>query len=128
MFIFYLCLHPREYVGADRVLQPKVMMPCFLCFYVCVCVHFFGRFLHSSLPLLLVNLLTSSTLLDIRDHNTDSLQSLQLLLLRVNLRNFPSSTLPAFFAISFHIGIAAVLSLYVVFWLKVCYFALLFEI
>ncbi|CDP03756.1 unnamed protein product [Coffea canephora] len=48
-----------------------------------------------------------------------------LLLLRVNLRNFPSSTLPAFFAISFHIGIAAVLSLYVVFWLKLDLFTTL---
>ncbi|KAL3517710.1 hypothetical protein ACH5RR_020299 [Cinchona calisaya] len=41
-----------------------------------------------------------------------------LLLLRVNLRNFPSATLPALFAISFHIGIGAILSLYMIFWLK----------
>ncbi|KAL3531221.1 hypothetical protein ACH5RR_010543 [Cinchona calisaya] len=48
-----------------------------------------------------------------------------LLLLRVNLRNFPSSTLPAAFAIFFHIGIGAVLSLYTVFWLKLDLFTTL---
>ncbi|CAI9107615.1 OLC1v1007010C1 [Oldenlandia corymbosa var. corymbosa] len=41
-----------------------------------------------------------------------------LLVLRVNLKNFPSAALPAVFAIAFHLGIGAVLSLYFVFWLK----------
>jgi hypothetical protein len=38
----------------------------------------------------------------------------------VNLKNFPTSAVPATFAILFHLGIAAVLLLYVLFWLKVC--------
>ncbi|KAF2286800.1 hypothetical protein GH714_030413 [Hevea brasiliensis] len=42
-----------------------------------------------------------------------------LLRLGVNLKNFPSSSVPAIFAILFHLGIAAVLLLYVLFWLKV---------
>ncbi|KAF7153377.1 hypothetical protein RHSIM_Rhsim01G0262400 [Rhododendron simsii] len=42
-----------------------------------------------------------------------------LLRLGTNLKNFPTSTVPATFAILFHLGIAAVLSLYALFWLKV---------
>ncbi|XP_010265019.1 PREDICTED: dolichyl-diphosphooligosaccharide--protein glycosyltransferase subunit 2-like [Nelumbo nucifera] len=41
-----------------------------------------------------------------------------LLRLGVNLKNFPGSAVPATFAILFHVGIAAVLLLYVLFWLK----------
>ncbi|KZV22900.1 dolichyl-diphosphooligosaccharide--protein glycosyltransferase subunit 2-like [Dorcoceras hygrometricum] len=41
-----------------------------------------------------------------------------LLYLRANLKNFPRSTVPATFAIFFHLGIAAVLSLYAFFWFK----------
>lgn len=44
----------------------------------------------------------------------------QLLRLGVNLKNFPTSAIPATFGILFHVGIAAVLLLYVLFWLKVC--------
>ncbi|GMJ09062.1 HAPLESS 6, RIBOPHORIN II [Hibiscus trionum] len=36
----------------------------------------------------------------------------------VNLKNFPTNTVPATFAILFHVGIGAVLLLYVFFWLK----------
>ena len=43
----------------------------------------------------------------------------QLLRLGANLKNFPSSTVPATFGILFHVGIAGVLLLYVLFWLKV---------
>ncbi|KAJ0110539.1 hypothetical protein Patl1_01758 [Pistacia atlantica] len=42
-----------------------------------------------------------------------------LLRLGVNLKNFPASPVPATFAILFQLGIAAVLLLYVLFWLKV---------
>ncbi|KAH7577686.1 hypothetical protein JRO89_XS01G0285000 [Xanthoceras sorbifolium] len=42
-----------------------------------------------------------------------------LLQLGVNLKNFPTSSVPATFAILFHVGIAAVLLLYGLFWLKV---------
>lgn len=45
----------------------------------------------------------------------------QLLHLGVNLKNFPTSAVPATFGILFHVGIAAVLLLYVLFWLKVCH-------
>ncbi|GMI66434.1 HAPLESS 6, RIBOPHORIN II [Hibiscus trionum] len=38
--------------------------------------------------------------------------------LGVNLKNFPTNTIPATFAILFHVGIGAVLLLYVFFWLK----------
>ncbi|KAK8702031.1 hypothetical protein V6N13_020401 [Hibiscus sabdariffa] len=38
--------------------------------------------------------------------------------LGVNLKNFPTNTMPATFAILFHLGIGAVLLLYVFFWLK----------
>lgn len=48
-----------------------------------------------------------------------------LLRLGVNLKNFPSSTVPATFAILFHGGIAAVLLLYVLFWLKLDLFTTL---
>ncbi|KAL6968188.1 proteasome regulatory particle base subunit [Sarracenia purpurea var. burkii] len=48
-----------------------------------------------------------------------------LLRLGVNLKNFPTSTVPATFAILFHLGIAAVLSLYVLFWLKLDLFTTL---
>ncbi|XP_022728086.1 dolichyl-diphosphooligosaccharide--protein glycosyltransferase subunit 2-like [Durio zibethinus] len=41
-----------------------------------------------------------------------------LLRLGVNLKNFPTKALPATFAILFHVGIGAVLLLYVLFWLK----------
>ncbi|KDP26516.1 hypothetical protein JCGZ_17674 [Jatropha curcas] len=48
-----------------------------------------------------------------------------LLRLGINLKNFPSSPIPATFAILFHFGIAAVLSLYVLFWLKLDLFTTL---
>ncbi|KAJ9176456.1 hypothetical protein P3X46_011765 [Hevea brasiliensis] len=48
-----------------------------------------------------------------------------LLRLGVNLKNFPSSSVPAIFAILFHLGIAAVLLLYVLFWLKLDLFTTL---
>ncbi|KAA3474927.1 dolichyl-diphosphooligosaccharide--protein glycosyltransferase subunit 2-like [Gossypium australe] len=41
-----------------------------------------------------------------------------LLRLGVNLKNFPSNAVPATFATLFHVSIGAVLSLYVLFWLK----------
>ncbi|XWS76238.1 hypothetical protein CRYUN_Cryun01aG0158200 [Craigia yunnanensis] len=41
-----------------------------------------------------------------------------LLSLGVNLKNFPTKAVPATFAILFHVGIGAVLLLYVLFWLK----------
>ncbi|XVF32375.1 hypothetical protein REPUB_Repub17cG0076600 [Reevesia pubescens] len=41
-----------------------------------------------------------------------------LLHLGVNLKNFPTKAVPATFAILFHVGIGAVLLLYVFFWLK----------
>lgn len=47
-----------------------------------------------------------------------------LLQLGVNMNNFPSST-AAIFAILFHLGIAAVLSLYLLFWLKLDLFTTL---
>ncbi|ESW34552.1 hypothetical protein PHAVU_001G162000 [Phaseolus vulgaris] len=48
-----------------------------------------------------------------------------LLRLGVNLKNFPSSAAPAAYAILFHLGIAAVLLLYVLFWLKLDLFTTL---
>ncbi|GAB4861997.1 proteasome regulatory particle base subunit [Ancistrocladus abbreviatus] len=48
-----------------------------------------------------------------------------LLRLGVNLKNFPTATVPATFAILFHLGIAAVLGLYVLFWLKLNLFTTL---
>ncbi|XP_061367464.1 dolichyl-diphosphooligosaccharide--protein glycosyltransferase subunit 2 [Gastrolobium bilobum] len=48
-----------------------------------------------------------------------------LLRLGVNLKNFPGSAVPATFAILFHLGIAAVLLLYVLFWLKLDLFTTL---
>ncbi|KAK7345759.1 hypothetical protein VNO77_16370 [Canavalia gladiata] len=48
-----------------------------------------------------------------------------LLRLGVNLKNFPGSTVPTTFAILFHLGIAAVLLLYVLFWLKLDLFTTL---
>ncbi|KAL9285055.1 hypothetical protein ACSQ67_024585 [Phaseolus vulgaris] len=48
-----------------------------------------------------------------------------LLRLGVNLKNFPSSAAPATYAILFHLGIAAVLLLYVLFWLKLDLFTTL---
>ncbi|TKY52750.1 Dolichyl-diphosphooligosaccharide-protein glycosyltransferase subunit 2 [Spatholobus suberectus] len=48
-----------------------------------------------------------------------------LLRVGVNLKNFPGSTVPATFAILFHLGIAAVLLLYVLFWLKLDLFTTL---
>ncbi|XP_047316031.1 dolichyl-diphosphooligosaccharide--protein glycosyltransferase subunit 2-like [Impatiens glandulifera] len=41
-----------------------------------------------------------------------------ILCLGANLKSFPSSAVPATFSLLFHLGIAAVLSLYVLFWLK----------
>ncbi|KAI3668012.1 hypothetical protein L6452_43083 [Arctium lappa] len=48
-----------------------------------------------------------------------------LLRLGVNMKNFPTSTVPATFAILFHGGIAAVLVLYALFWLKLDLFTTL---
>ncbi|WOK98820.1 dolichyl-diphosphooligosaccharide--protein glycosyltransferase subunit 2 [Canna indica] len=48
-----------------------------------------------------------------------------LLRLGVNLKGFPSSSVPALFATLFHAGIAAVLMLYVFFWLKLDLFTTL---
>lgn len=48
-----------------------------------------------------------------------------LLRLGTNLKIFPTSTVPATFAILFHLGIAAVLSLYALFWLKLDLFTTL---
>ncbi|KAI3787831.1 hypothetical protein L2E82_00289 [Cichorium intybus] len=48
-----------------------------------------------------------------------------LLRLGVNMKNFPTSLVPATFAILFHGGIAAVLALYVLFWLKLDLFTTL---
>ncbi|XP_027935095.1 dolichyl-diphosphooligosaccharide--protein glycosyltransferase subunit 2-like [Vigna unguiculata] len=48
-----------------------------------------------------------------------------LLRLGANLKNFPSSTVPATFGILFHVGIAGVLLLYVLFWLKLDLFTTL---
>ncbi|KAF5782376.1 putative dolichyl-diphosphooligosaccharide--protein glycotransferase [Helianthus annuus] len=48
-----------------------------------------------------------------------------LLCLGVNMKNFPTSTVPATFAILFHGGIGAVLGLYVLFWLKLDLFTTL---
>ncbi|KAL1539659.1 proteasome regulatory particle base subunit [Salvia divinorum] len=42
-----------------------------------------------------------------------------------NLKNFPKSTVPSTFAILFHLGIAAVLALYALFWLKLDLFTTL---
>ncbi|KAF9686830.1 hypothetical protein SADUNF_Sadunf02G0030500 [Salix dunnii] len=47
-----------------------------------------------------------------------SIRTVKLLHLGVNLKNFPSSSVPAMFAVLFHLGIAAVLLLYGLFWLK----------
>ncbi|KAG6437896.1 hypothetical protein SASPL_102827 [Salvia splendens] len=41
-----------------------------------------------------------------------------LVQLRANLKNFPKATVPSTFALLFHLGIAAVLALYALFWLK----------
>ncbi|XP_028123466.1 uncharacterized protein LOC114320586 [Camellia sinensis] len=49
----------------------------------------------------------------------------QLLRLGVNLKKFPTSTVPATFAILFHVGIGAVLSLYLLSWLKLDLFTTL---
>ncbi|GMP93281.1 hypothetical protein CsSME_00043183 [Camellia sinensis var. sinensis] len=48
-----------------------------------------------------------------------------LLRLGMNLKNFPTATVSATFAILFHLGIAAVVSLYVLFWLKLDLFTTL---
>ncbi|KAL5697327.1 hypothetical protein ACHQM5_030814 [Ranunculus cassubicifolius] len=48
-----------------------------------------------------------------------------LLHLGVNLKNFPTAAVPAAFAILFHAGIGAVLSLYLLFWLKLDLFTTL---
>ncbi|XP_057798123.1 dolichyl-diphosphooligosaccharide--protein glycosyltransferase subunit 2 [Salvia miltiorrhiza] len=48
-----------------------------------------------------------------------------LVQLRANLKNFPKSTVPSTFAILFHLGIAAVLALYALFWLKLDLFTTL---
>ncbi|CAI0434471.1 unnamed protein product [Linum tenue] len=49
----------------------------------------------------------------------------ELLRLGVNLKNFPSAAAPAAFAALFHVGIGAVLLLYVFFWLKLDLFTTL---
>ncbi|KAI5394868.1 dolichyl-diphosphooligosaccharide--protein glycosyltransferase subunit 2 [Lathyrus oleraceus] len=48
-----------------------------------------------------------------------------LLRLGVSLKNFPGSTIPATFATLFHLGLAAILLLYVLFWLKLDLFTTL---
>ncbi|KAH6754983.1 ribophorin II family protein [Perilla frutescens var. hirtella] len=48
-----------------------------------------------------------------------------LIHLRANLKNFPKSTVPSTFASLFHLGIAAVLALYALFWLKLDLFTTL---
>ncbi|XP_042017581.1 dolichyl-diphosphooligosaccharide--protein glycosyltransferase subunit 2-like [Salvia splendens] len=48
-----------------------------------------------------------------------------LVQLGANLKNFPKSTVPSTFAILFHLGIAAVLALYTLFWLKLDLFTTL---
>uniref|UniRef100_A0A7N0UIG7 Ribophorin II C-terminal domain-containing protein n=1 Tax=Kalanchoe fedtschenkoi TaxID=63787 RepID=A0A7N0UIG7_KALFE len=48
-----------------------------------------------------------------------------LFLLGVNLKNFPTSPAPAAFAVLFHGGVAAVLILYALFWLKLDLFTTL---
>ncbi|KAL2556926.1 Dolichyl-diphosphooligosaccharide--protein glycosyltransferase subunit 2 [Forsythia ovata] len=48
-----------------------------------------------------------------------------LFYLRANLKNLPKSTVPATFAMLFHLGIAAVLLLYTFFWLKLDLFTTL---
>ncbi|KAK4748146.1 hypothetical protein SAY87_014732 [Trapa incisa] len=48
-----------------------------------------------------------------------------LLKLGLNLKNFPSASVPAMFAILFHVGIGAILSLYALFWLKMDLFTTL---
>ncbi|KAK9945052.1 hypothetical protein M0R45_010584 [Rubus argutus] len=48
-----------------------------------------------------------------------------LLRLGVNLKNFPTSAVPATFGFLFHVGLAAVLLLYVLFWLKLDLFTTL---
>ncbi|KAG6502587.1 hypothetical protein ZIOFF_034872 [Zingiber officinale] len=53
------------------------------------------------------------------------LVSVQLLTLGVNLKSFPSSSVHALFSLLFHAGIAAILLLYVLFWLKLDLFTTL---
>ncbi|XP_042014358.1 dolichyl-diphosphooligosaccharide--protein glycosyltransferase subunit 2-like [Salvia splendens] len=48
-----------------------------------------------------------------------------LVQLGANLKSFPKSTVPSTFAILFHLGIAAVLALYALFWLKLDLFTTL---
>ncbi|CAH9073764.1 unnamed protein product [Cuscuta europaea] len=48
-----------------------------------------------------------------------------LLRLGVNLKSFPTATIPAIFAALFHAGIAAILTLYLLFWLKLNLFTTL---
>ncbi|KAJ4969075.1 hypothetical protein NE237_015776 [Protea cynaroides] len=48
-----------------------------------------------------------------------------LLYLKVNIKNFPTSAVPATFAVLFHVGIASVLFLYLLFWLKLDLFTTL---
>ncbi|KNA05743.1 hypothetical protein SOVF_187510 [Spinacia oleracea] len=48
-----------------------------------------------------------------------------LLRLGVNFKKFPTSSVPAAFAVLFHVGIAAVLGLYALFWLKLNLFTTL---
>ncbi|GER24940.1 glycosyltransferase subunit 2 [Striga asiatica] len=48
-----------------------------------------------------------------------------LVYLRANLKNLPKSTVPATFTILFHLGIAAVLTLYALFWFKLDLFTTL---
>uniref|UniRef100_A0A166FZN8 Dolichyl-diphosphooligosaccharide--protein glycosyltransferase subunit 2 n=1 Tax=Daucus carota subsp. sativus TaxID=79200 RepID=A0A166FZN8_DAUCS len=48
-----------------------------------------------------------------------------LIWLGVNLKSFPTSTVPATFAILFHVGIGAILFLYALFWIKLDLFTTL---
>ncbi|KAK4801033.1 hypothetical protein SAY86_021520 [Trapa natans] len=48
-----------------------------------------------------------------------------LLKLGLNLKNFPVASVPAMFAILFHVGVGAILSLYALFWLKLDLFTTL---
>ncbi|RWW66541.1 hypothetical protein BHE74_00026082, partial [Ensete ventricosum] len=55
------------------------------------------------------------------ESSTKQFKIILLLRLGVNFKGFPSSSVPVLFSILFHAGIAAVLLLYGLFWLKVLY-------
>lgn len=52
-------------------------------------------------------------------HVNGVLLALQLIVLGVNLKGFPTAGLPSLAAIGFHVGIGSILGLYFLFWLKV---------